>query len=36
MPHGNYLILYRVNNRIDVLHIVHSARDVTNLLDDPT
>ncbi|HJW79853.1 MAG: type II toxin-antitoxin system RelE/ParE family toxin [Microvirga sp.] len=38
-PHGDYLILYHVlNDTIEVLHIIHGARDYQRLLgpeDEP-
>ncbi|MDQ2859623.1 MAG: type II toxin-antitoxin system RelE/ParE family toxin [Pseudomonadota bacterium] len=34
--HGNYLILYRIEGeRVDVLRIVHGARDYVRLLEPP-
>jgi len=38
-PHGDYLILYHVlNDTIEVLHVIHGARDYQRLLgpeDEP-
>ena len=36
-PHGDYLILYHVlNDTIEVLHIIHGARDYKRLLGPKT
>ena len=32
-PYGNYLIFYRINdNRIEILHVLHGARDYEPIL----
>ena len=32
-PHGNYLIFYRVSrNTVEVLHVLHGARDYESIL----
>lgn len=34
--HGNYLILYRIEgDRVDILRIIHGARDYERLLEPP-
>jgi addiction module RelE/StbE family toxin len=33
MPHGNYLVFYRVSNdTIEIVHVLHGARDYAVLL----
>jgi len=34
MPFRAYLIFYRVTDRVEVLRIIHGARDWAPLLDD--
>ena len=32
-PHGNYLIFYRIaDDTVEVLHVLHGARDYENIL----
>lgn len=30
--HGNYLVFYRITDRVDVIHILHGAMDYERLL----
>ena len=32
-PHGSYLIFYRVSDRVEIVRILHAARDWVRLLD---
>ena len=34
MPFRSYLIFYRVTDHVEILRILHSARDWASLLDD--
>ena len=34
-PYGNYLIFYTVGLRVDVLHMLHGARDYERILFPP-
>jgi toxin ParE1/3/4 len=33
--HGDYLIFYRVTDRVEVLHVLHGAQDYLAILDMP-
>ena len=35
LPHGNYLIFYRINrDRVEIIRVLHGARDLTRLFDE--
>lgn len=34
MPYGHYLIFYRVTDAVEIIRIIHGARDWPSLLDD--